>query len=44
VHPNSPVFLMNASLAKMLATLNVISTGRVDLGIRGGWNGEEYRQ
>jgi alkanesulfonate monooxygenase SsuD/methylene tetrahydromethanopterin reductase-like flavin-dependent oxidoreductase (luciferase family) len=44
VHPNSSVFLINASLSKMLATLDVISNGRVDLRIGGGWNGEEYRQ
>jgi alkanesulfonate monooxygenase SsuD/methylene tetrahydromethanopterin reductase-like flavin-dependent oxidoreductase (luciferase family) len=33
-----------ALLAKMLSTLDVISNGRVEMGIGAGWNQEEYIQ
>jgi alkanesulfonate monooxygenase SsuD/methylene tetrahydromethanopterin reductase-like flavin-dependent oxidoreductase (luciferase family) len=33
-----------ALLAKMLSTLDIISNGRVELGIGAGWHIEEYRQ
>jgi alkanesulfonate monooxygenase SsuD/methylene tetrahydromethanopterin reductase-like flavin-dependent oxidoreductase (luciferase family) len=33
-----------ALLAKMLSTLDVISNGRVEMGMGAGWNQEEYRQ
>ena len=31
-------------LAKVLSTLDIISNGRVELGIGAGWHEEEYRQ
>jgi F420-dependent oxidoreductase-like protein len=33
-----------ALLAKMLSTLDIISEGRIELGIGAGWHKEEYRQ
>lgn len=33
-----------ALLAKMLSTLDIISKGRIELGIGAGWHKEEYRQ
>jgi alkanesulfonate monooxygenase SsuD/methylene tetrahydromethanopterin reductase-like flavin-dependent oxidoreductase (luciferase family) len=33
-----------ALLAKMLSTLDIISEGRIELGIGAGWHVEEYRQ